>query len=360
MGISPPIQGQDLETLPDDTAFVADLADKDAIERVFPYFLGDGDTGRFVTSFVAFTSNDATLYARRRTNDTVDFEQITTATVDDPVDSTGSLWNQAAVFAGDDLDTVVELRERAAYETTWLFAGDDPRVDFERYQFDPTTHEPTGFEDCDHVPDGDSVRVPNLGIPVSTCTDCDTPLFLPESGNGKQTMEVLNALNLDESFGDRVIRGFRVDPTGDVTGLEEATHVLSRMANNENPSLPHYARGGMNALVFLVGDQIVGYAGWQTFDDVVVLRSLYLLPEFRGDGGLGETLVEGFFDELLVDEYYVETPNQAARDALARAGHLDTGIATPVATLACRDTTDASEPNAIYADPRPRAYNPVF
>lgn len=359
MPISPPITGRDLETLPDDTEFVEDLAANEDVETVVPFFLGDGDVGRFVTAFVAVSGTTMTLYARRRDGDAVDFEQIDATTVGEPAAWVGTLWNQTVSFDGDDLAEVVELRERAGYETHWLFAGTDPEQPFETYRRDPLGHEPTGFETCDHQPGEDQRTVPNVGIQVSSCGECGTPLFVTGDTTGTRTMEVLNAVHIGEAFGDDGIRGFRITGNDAVSSREEALHVLSRLANNENPSLQHYARGDRQALLFLVGDQIVGYVAWDDVGPDVLLRAIYVLPEYRGEGGLAETMVAAFYDELDHDEYLVETPNDAARDALARAGHLDTGIVTPVATLACRDTTDASDPGAIYADPRPHPFNPV-
>jgi hypothetical protein len=360
MSISPPIQAAGLEPLPDDTDLVEDLAAKSAVDRVFPFFLGDETSGRFVTAFLVFSDDEVTLYARRRDGESVTFEQIESREIGEPEGWVGTTWDQAQFYTGDDLDAVVDLKERAAYETTWLFDGDDPVESFAEYRFDPTTHEPTGFEECEHVPTGDNERTPNLDVPVSACETCDAPLFLPETGHGKRAIEVLRAMHLDKNFNDSVIRGFRVDDEGPVSPLEEATLVLSWMATTEHPGIPLYARGGMEALVFLVGDQIVAYAGWQRFGSNVLLRALYVLPEYRGEGGLAETVVEGFYDEFTEDSYFVETPNDAAERALARAGHLETGVATPVATLSCRDTTDPSAENAIYDDARPRAFNPVY
>jgi hypothetical protein len=359
MPLSPPIQGSDLETLPDDTELVEDLASKPDVETVLPKFVGDADTGRFVTAFFVCKDQRIVLYARRRDGDTVDFEQIESAPIGEPVGWVGTVWDQTLSFADDDVETVVTLRERAAYETHWLFSGSDPEESFESYRVDPLGHDPTGFTDCDHTPSGDSDPVPNLDITVSSCMDCNAPLFVMGSGDGTRAMEVLNAVHIGEAFGDDGIRGFRIVPDGPVSGKEEALFVLSQLANNENPSVDRYARGGKQALLFLVGDQIVGYATWQHVGPHVTLDGIYLLPEFRGNGGLGETIVQAFYDEIEQDEYFVETPNEAAERAIARAGHLDTGVATPVATLACRDTTDASAPGAIYTDPRPRQFNPV-
>ncbi|NHN40398.1 GNAT family N-acetyltransferase [Halorubellus sp. JP-L1] len=359
MPISPPIQGSDLETLPDDTDLVEELASRPDVETVLPKFVGDADTGRFVTSFFVVKGETMTVYARRRDGDTVDFEQVASGEVCEPVGWVGTVWNQTLQFAGDDVATVVDLRERAAYESHWLFAGRDPEESFEDYRLDPLAHEPTGFVECEHTPSGENDPVPNLGIDVSSCSQCDAPLFVMGGGEGTRSMEVLNAVHIGEAFGDDVIRGFRVVPDGPVSPKEEALYVLSHMANNENPSLPRYARGGKQALIFLVGDQIVGYATWQHTGPHVTLDGIYVLPDYRGEGGLAETVVQGFYDEVENDEYFVETPNEACERALARAGHLDTGVATPVATLACRDTTDASEPGAIYNDPRPRQFNPV-
>lgn len=366
MGISPPIQGQDLASLPDDTEVVAELAERDSVENVFPYFLGDADVGRFVTAFLVDDGTELALFARRNNDGVVDFENIDSRPVSGPLVTLGDQWDQTLIYGEDestdtdDVDAVVDLRERARYETYWLFAGDDPAQSFEAYRRDPRTQPAPGFEDCEHVPGNENEHVPNLGFPISTCAECGTPLFLPETDNGTQSMMALNASHLDEAFGDKVIRSFRVDPTGDVDGREEALHVLSRLANNENPTLPLYARAGMQASVFLVGDQIVGYAAWQTVDDHVLLRTIYVLPEYRGEGGLAETIVQGFYEDVDDDSYFVETPNEPGRRALARAGHLDTGVAVPVATLCCRDTMDAAAPNSIYADPRPREFNPVY
>lgn len=359
MSISPPIQGSDLSTLPDDTAFVEDLAAKDHVDAVLPKFVGDGDTGRFVTAFFVLHDDTLTLYARRREGDSVDFEKITAAPVGKPVARAGALWNQTLSFDDDDVDAVVDLRERAAYETYWLFAGNDLTESFESYRLDPTTAPAPGFADCDHVPADEPEPVPNLGIQISSCAECDAPLFLTGDGAGTRTMAVLNAVHIDEAFGDSQIRGFRTVPDGEVSGREEALHVLSRLANNENPSLDRYARAGREALIFLVGDQICAYATWEHVDDRVLLRAIYVLPEYRGEGGLAETVVNAFYDEIDTDDYLVETPNEPGRRALARAGHLDTGVATPVATLATRDTTDAGDPGAIYSDPRPREFHPV-
>jgi len=361
MPIAPPIQGSDLETLPDDTELVEDLASRSDVETVLPKFVGDGDRGRFVAAFFVVKGERMVAYARRRDGDAVDFEQVAEGDVGEPVAWVGTVWNQTLLFADEDVDTVVRLRERAEYETHWLFDGSDPEASFESYRRDPLGHEPTGFEDCDHAPSGDSERAPNLGIDVSSCVDCNSPLFVMHDGDGTESREVLTSLHLGESFGnDGTIRGFRVVPDGDVSATEEALFVLSQMANNENPSLPRYARGGKHALLFLVGDQVVGYATWQHVGPHVTLDGLYVLPDFRGDGGLAETVVGAFFDEVEHQEYFVETPNDAAKRALSRAGHLETGVATPVATLACRDTTDASDPGAIYTDPRPRPYHPVY
>jgi|GEM_PF-1231253 hypothetical protein len=359
MAISPPIQGSDLESLPDDTELVEDLAAKPDVQTVVPYFIGEAEVGRFVTAFFVVKGETMALYARRRDGDAVDFEQIETRDVGEPIAWVGSLWDQTLSFAGEDVATVVDLRERAGYETHWLFAGSDPSESFEAYRRDPLGHEPTGFEDCEHAPSGDQVPAPNLGISVSYCEDCETPLFVTGDGDGNRSMEVLNSMHLGESFGDDGIRGFRVVPEGDVSGKEEALYVLSRLANNENPSLQAYARGARQALVFLVGDQIVGHAMWDQVGEDVHLKSIYVLPEYRGEGGLAETVVNAFYDEVDADAYFVETPNEACKRALARAGHLDTGVATPVATLSCRDSTDASAPGAIYSDPRPYPFNPV-
>jgi len=348
-----------METLPDDTDLVEDLAAKDDVETVVPYFLGDGDVGRFVTAFFVVSGETMTLYARRRDGDAVDFERIDSTAVGEPAAWAGTLWNQTISFDGDDVAGVVELRERAGYDTHWLFAGSDPTASFDAYRRDPLGHAPTGFEPCEHQPGDDSGPVPNLGLQIASCTECGTPLFVTGDDTGTRTMEVLNAVHIGEGFGDDAIRGFRIVPEGDVSGREEALHVLSRLANDENPSLQHYARGDRQALLFLVGDQIVGYAAWDHVGSDVRLCGFYLLPEYRGDGGLAETVVEAFFDEVEHDRYLVETPNDAGRAAISRAGHLDTGVATPVATLACRDTTDASDPGAIYADPRPHPFNPV-
>ncbi|WP_323676925.1 hypothetical protein [Halorubellus sp. PRR65] len=360
MPIAPPIQGSDIETLPDDTELVEDLASRPDVETVLPKFVGDERTGRFVTSFFVVKGERMVAYARRRDGDEVDFEQVATGEVDEPVDWVGTVWDQTLHFGDDDAETVVRLRERAAYETHWLFDGHDPQDSFESYRLDPLGHEPTGFTECDHAPSGDSTPAPNLGFNVSSCAECNAPLFVMHDGDGTRSMEILNAIHLGEAFGDDgTIRGFRVVPDGPVSPKEEALFVLSQMANNENPSMERYARAGKQALIFLVGDQIVGYASWQHVGPNVTLDGIYLLPEYRGDGGLAETVVQAFYDEIEADEYLVETPNDAARRAIARAGHLDTGVATPVATLACRDTTDASDAGAIYVDPRPRPYDPV-
>ncbi|WP_227130910.1 GNAT family N-acetyltransferase [Halorubellus salinus] len=360
MPIAPPIQGSDLETLPDDTDLVEDLASRPDVETVLPKFVGDEQTGRFVTAFFVVKGERMVVYARRRDGNEVDFEQVDAGTVGEPLDWVGTVWNQTLRFADDDAETIVRLRERAAYDTHWLFAGHDPEESFESYRVDPLGHEPTGFAECEHAPSGDSQPAPNLGIDVSSCTECNAPLFVMHDGDGTRSMEVLNAVHLGEAYGnDGTIRGFRIVPDGPVSPKEEAVYVLSQMANNENPSLERYARAGKHALVFLVGDQVVGYASWQHVGSDVTLDGIYLLPEYRGDGGLAETVVQAFYDEIEADEYFVETPNDAARSAIARAGHLDTGVATPVASLACRDTTDATDPGAIYADPRPRPYHPV-
>jgi GNAT superfamily N-acetyltransferase len=358
-----PISADDLKALPDHTSLIKDLADKPNIVTVLPRFVGTGDTGRFVTAFFIFHGSEATrvtLYTRIRTSDGKStLEKRDEITLGYEPKIIGDLWDQTIVIKEDDIRPVEHLRQRCEYDTYWLVSGYDPGITYEEYKREPFPTNTKGLPDCDHTKADDPVKTPNLDLVVTPCGDCGIPLL---TTTGPDPIEAWTTLTADylglPTTGDPPVHGKRTTPAGPLTNAEVTLHVLSRFANVEQSHFEIYARNDRYGYLVAIGDAIIGYALWNTFEGTVALQQIYVFPEFRGDN-LAELLVDVWFDQLDADHYYAIGPNDAGLTTLSQAGHLDDGTATPATILSCRDSINPGEVNASYTDQIRRGDDPL-
>lgn len=113
MGISLPISTEDLDTLPDNTDLIENLATKNEITTVLPRFTETEDTGRFVTAFFVFPGTTVTLYTRENHSNTESsLEKQTTVQLTNSPTIVGELWNQTLIIEIPDIETIEHLKQR--------------------------------------------------------------------------------------------------------------------------------------------------------------------------------------------------------------------------------------------------------
>jgi hypothetical protein len=363
MSFSVPITTDDLDTLPDNTTLIENLAANDKITTVVPRFLGTEDTGRFVTAFFTFhgtNGTNVTLYTRTHNTDSESsLEKQTTINLTNEPIILGDLWNQTILIEAPDIESIEHLKQRAEYDTYWLSLGHDPGLSFNEYKREPFPSTPTGLPDCDHTKAEDPVKTPNLDMTVTMCDDCGIPLAVATDNGGLEAHNTISAefagIPVDD---DHPVRSTTTTPTGPLTNAEITLHVLSRYANVEQSHFDIYARNDRHGYLITLGSAVAGYALWNTFDDYPALQQIYIFPEFRGSH-LGEILVRSWFDQLDAEHYYAIGPNDAGTATLSSLGHFDDDCATPATILSCSDTLDAGAVNASYTDRVRRGKDPL-
>jgi len=358
MTFSTPIDTNDLNDLPDNTDLIEDLNQKDKITTVLPRFLGNNDTGRFVTAFFVFKGTSVFLYTRQRTsNGESSLEKQTRASLTNHPTILGDTWNQTILIEDEDIETVERLKQRVEYDTYWLSFGHEPAIPFDEYKHDPFGAQITGLPECDHTEAQDPVKAPNLDLTITLCKDCNLPLMVASPSEVFEVQEVLRPEYVGIPSEGNPVKGKRVNPDDPLSNAEVSLHVLSRFAHVEQSHLDIYARNDDYGYLITLDNSIAGYALWNEFGDHVALQQVYIFPEFRG-ADLGEILVNAWSDQLDIDHYYAIGPNEAGLTTLEKAGHIDDGTATPATILSCRDTLDSSAVNASFADRVRRGDNP--
>lgn len=358
MAFSVPIDTNDLDALPDNTALIENLVQKDGITTVLPRFIGTEDTGRFVTAFFIFQDKNVVLYARERDDNTSSLEKQTTVTLTKSPTVLGDLWNQTILIEDQDIDTIEHLKQRAEYYIAWLSQGRDPAISFSEYKHDPFQADLTGLPDCDHTETQDPVQAPNLNLTVTLCEDCNIPIIVVTDEGAFEAQDVIRSDYIGIPSDGNTVKGKSTTPSDPLTNAEVALHVLSRFASVEQSYLDIYSRNGDYGYLITIDNAIAGYALWTEFENHVALQQIYLLPQFRGSS-IGEILVNAWYDQLDADHYYAISPNEAGLTTLEKTGHLEDGTATPATVLACRDTLERTAINANYVDHIRRGDGPL-
>jgi len=364
MSFTVPVTPDNLDELPDNTSLIEKLAAKPNITTVLPRFYGIQDTGRFVTAFFVFHGDNGrkvTLYTRRRTSaDESKLEKQTTITLTNPPTITGNIWNQTILIKNEDINAIERLKQRVEYDCYWLSSGYEPDIAFDEYSRDPFASTPSGLPECDHANVSEPAKMPTLDITVSLCEDCGIPLLLATDNGAIEAHNTLKTDFIGVPAGDEQspARGTTVTPAEPLTNDEITLHVLSRFANVEQSHFDIYARNNTYGYLLTLYDNVAGYAFWNKFDGYTALQQIYLFPEYRGSG-LGELLVRAWYEHLGVDHYFAIGPNTAGTATLENLGHLDDGVATPATILSCKDTLNADQVNANYADQIRRGNDPL-
>jgi GNAT superfamily N-acetyltransferase len=358
MSISPPIDTDDLDTLPDNTDLIETLNDKNKITTVLPRFLGTNDTGRFVTSFFVFLDKKITLYTRKRTQDEKSkLEKQASKTLSKEPTIIGELWNQTIIIETPDINTVEHLKQRSEYDSYWL-TGYESDIPFNEYKQDPFDSTPTGLPDCNHTQATDPVKTPQLDLVVTLCEDCGIPLFLANDNGVVEARNTLSPEYIGIQHDDSPAKSTTTTPHGNLSNKEITLHVLSRFANVEQPHFDIYSRTNDHGFLLTIENSIAGYALWNEFEGHIALQQIYLLPPFRGEN-LGELLVSAWYNHIDADQYYAIAPNDTGTATLEKLGHIDDNIATPATILSSRDTLDPGAVNASRTDQTRRGNDPL-
>lgn len=358
MPFSVPIEVDDVGSLPDNTELIENLSQAESITTVLPRFIGTEETGRFVTSFFVFKSQTLTLYTRRQADGQSGLGKSNSIELTNSPIVTGDLWNQTVILTGDDVAPVETLNQRSQYETYWLSFGHTPAVSFKEYAHEPFPTDVGGHPDCEHTKPEDPTYAPGLEIPITLCEDCGIPLAVGHNAQVYDARSTLEAsfIGIPTDSGSPA-KSTTTTPHGAITDKEVALHVLSRFAHAEQSHFGIYSRSERMGYLLIIGDVVAGYVLWNVFGENIALQQIYLLPHYRGEG-LGELLVRSWFDSMEADHYFAIGVNKAGSGTIGNLGHFDDGIATPATILSCRDTLDAGEVNANYADQNRRGNDP--
>lgn len=345
--VSLPITPEDLDDLPDHTQQLEELDSRPEVDGILPRHLGDSKHGRFVPGFTLISGRTVQFHCLDDVNGRFTFEKRYEFEAKEDVEVWDSLWTGKVMFKWPDHSKALALR---GYELSYIsrFSIGRPVADIDNME--EWAKENLTITDSPEVPDcshskGPHERVSQLPLRVASCEHCGMPIHVEYEKNTvgvwmsflrEPWWEFTESTVLEAGEIELVVK-----ETGTPTTLTDvAIHLLSREGHVEYEPFDHYL-GDYNAVGLLYEDVFIGYLLWNRICGRVVLQTIYVRPEYRGQGLASQLLEEWYRQVCPSNVYYASEPNDGGFSVLESAGHI--GSNNPAIPVRVHSTGDKME-----------------
>lgn len=108
-----------------------------------------------------------------------------------------------------------------------------------------------------------------------------------------------------------------------VDRTERAIEAMTSLGGDTSSSFARYVPENHRGLLYIQGEEAVGYVTWEELDGIQVLRQLYIRESYRRQG-IAERLIRAWCREFCDGGvYYVDEPNEKSRSLFSKLGHSD-------------------------------------
>lgn len=311
-----------------DRSWIETLLEHEEIDQTVPLYIESGDEIEVVAVSLLWKDSLRIIYRahsgwRLFTNYELRGEPV--IHIDDPLDA-------VAAFTGSDARVVRELAHKLGekLEAQWKMG------------FVPYSQSGKGdqFEklrancDCSSIDEPFIERVPGMSEIENTvefrCRHCMQLYGIEYQGRQLALDTVFDEEWLfSDSDPDGIIEvglneAFLVYSAGlPVDKIERAIEAMTSLGGDTSSSFARYVPENHFGLLYIQGEEAVGYVTWEELDGMQVLRQLYVRDSYRRQG-IAEKLIQAWCREFCDGGvYHIDEPNEKSRSLFSKLGHLD-------------------------------------